>query len=137
MKKTPALIAAFLMTAVVGFFMLVIGGNALFSVPSVAASSGSAVEPTSDQTAQLQARIAEYQAREEQWQQRLDQAQGQISQLTAELQQSQGQLSQVNGELQQYQQLVSSLQQMGVISIDQNGQVLVSRGGREFDRDDD
>jgi septal ring factor EnvC (AmiA/AmiB activator) len=126
MKKKPALIAAFVMTAVIGVLMLVAGGSALFPAPVVSASSAdpaAGASAANEQVAQLEARIAEYQAREQQWQQRLDQAQEQINQ--------------VSTELGQYQQLVSSLQEMGVLTIDNNGQVFVSRGGRGFERDHD
>jgi uncharacterized protein YlxW (UPF0749 family) len=129
MKKTPAIIAAILMTVLVGVLMLTVGGSAVFSVPTVsarnngaAAATGAAVQDANVQIAQLQARIAEYQSREQQWQQRLSQSQDQVNQVTA--------------QLQKYQQLVGSLQQMGVITIDPNGQVSVSRGGFSRDHDD-
>lgn len=122
MRKTPALVAAFMITALVGILMLVVGGSALLGqkTPVVSAVSDAVQASSGEATAQivqLQARIAEYRAREQQWQQRLDQAQAQTSRVSA--------------ELQQYQKLVSALQQMGVITIDNNGQVLVSRGGFE------
>ena len=124
MKKKPALIAAFVMTAVVGALMLAVGGSALFAAPVVSAGSADAAAGAANaRLAELETRVAEYQAREQQWQQRLDQAQEQINQ--------------VSTELGQYQQLVGSLEEMGVLTIDNNGQVFVTRGERGFERDHD
>ena len=126
MKKLPALIAAFTVTALVALAMLMVGVNAFFNPSGVAASSDpvspqqiAVTGPDAQTIAQLQARIQEYQAREQQYQQQLDQARTQ--------------LGAANTDLVQYQQLVSSLQDMGVLRVDNNGNVSIGR----FDRHDD
>jgi TolA-binding protein len=126
MKKLPAIIAAFTVTGLVALAMLLVGANAFFNPNGVAAASdpGSAqqiaVTGGDAQTiAQLQARIQEYQAREKQYQQQLDQARTQ--------------LEQANTDLTQYQQLISSLQDMGVLRIDNSGNVSIGRFGRHDD----
>lgn len=120
MKKKPALIAAFVMTVLVGLGMLLVGANALFNPTSVAlASSPSTPEvalsgDAASQVAQLQALVAQYQSREQQYQQQLNQLQQQVTQS--------------NTTLQQYQQLFSEMQNRGLIQINQNGQILLPRG---------
>ena len=127
MKRKPALIAAFLTTLVIAIVMVLVGANALFnpnSIPvsasptSVAASDNGGVvavsaNTTTDQVQQLNALIAQYQAREQQYQQRE--------------QQYQQQLNDASGQVQQLQSVLQQLQQMGVIRIDQNGQISVPR----------
>jgi hypothetical protein len=126
MKKTPALIAAFVMTALVAAGMLLMGTNALFNPSSVAladspAAGEAAVAPASaeplvqeQQLQQLQALVAQYQAREQQYQQELNQLQQQASQ--------------TNDTLQQYQLLLQEMQRRGLVQIGQNGQVTLPRG---------
>jgi septal ring factor EnvC (AmiA/AmiB activator) len=120
MKKTPALIAAFVMTLIVGLGMLLVGSNALFNPSSVALASSSntpdaTVNPNStDQLQQLQSLVAQYQSREQQYQQQLNQLQQQVTQS--------------NTQVKQYQQLVTELQRRGIIQINQNGQIQLPRG---------
>ncbi len=122
MNKKPALIAAFLTTALVAMAMLMIGMNAYFNPDSVpvasAAATGANVEvaqaASSEQVAQLQALVAQYQAREQQYQ--------------AREQQYQSQLSQANAQLQQDNQILAYLQQQRIITIDRNGQISIARG---------
>lgn len=117
MNKKPALIAAFLTTAVVAVAMFVIGASALFnpnSIPVVNADSSSgstaavSVPASADQIAQLQNLVAQYQSREKQYQDQLNQA---------------------NSQVQQYQQILTQLQRRGLISIDRNGQITIARRG--------
>ncbi len=54
-----------------------------------------------------------------------------VQQLQNEVSQLQSQLSQENQVISQYQSLLSALQQRGVISIDQNGNVYINRGGED------
>jgi peptidoglycan hydrolase CwlO-like protein len=118
MKKIPAIIAALVTTAVVVLAMLIMGVNAFFNPTSVqAASSPSSantqaaasdtIQVSAAQVQQLQQRINEYQNREQQYQTQLNQA---------------------KQEIQQYQQLFGALQQMGILRVDQNGQIMVGRG---------
>jgi hypothetical protein len=81
MKTIPAIIAALVVTLVLGFAMIAIGGDALANTNSVpvlnspdqntAAVSGSALDT---QVADLQALVQQYQARENQYKTELDQA---------------------------------------------------------------
>lgn len=120
MKKTPALIAAFVMTLVVGLGMLLMGANALLNPSSVALASSSntpdaTVNPNStDQLQQLQSLVAQYQSREQQVLQQLNQLQQQVTQS--------------NTQVKQYQQLVTELQRRGIIQINQSGQIQLPRG---------
>ncbi len=130
MKRKPALIAAFLTTLVIAIVMVLVGANALFnpnSIPvsaaaptTVAASDTGGVvavsaNTTTDQVQQLNALIAQYQAREQQYQQRE--------------QQYQQQLTDASSQVQDLQSVLQQLQRMGVIRIDQNGQISVPRRG--------
>jgi hypothetical protein len=120
MNKTPALIAAFLITSIIGVAMagvalsVMIDRRAGSPAPAAIQTAPAAgiVSAATDDAQQLQARISEYQAREQQYQTLLDDANRQLQSL--------------NAELQQEQQLVSALQQMGIIQIDANGQVTVN-----------
>ena len=117
-KQGPAILAALVMTLVIGFVIIGLGINALFNnhvAPAQAAGlpdqSLSADQATIDQ---LQGLIKQYQDRELQYQ--------------TELQQAADQLNQTNTKLQQYQDLVVALQNSGVIRIAANGQVFVGPG---------
>ncbi len=133
-KHIPALIAAFVMTALIGVVMLALGANALFNKQASSAEAAAAateiVTPDALTADDLQALVAEYQVREGQYQ--------------AELTQAAEQLTQTNTELQQYQSLIAALQNAGVIQINANGQVMVTtnpvtarQGEREGFSDDD
>lgn len=118
-KQWPALLAAFVITLVLGLAMAALGLNALVNQNSVPIQTASALDQTlnsdpvtDDQAGSL---IAQYQAREQQYQ--------------TQLQQAADQLNTANAQLQQYQSLVSALQQAGVIQITSDGRVFVSRGG--------
>ena len=119
MKKTPAIIAAFIMTVVIGLGMLLIGANALFTPDSVAqagapgSADGSAALASAEQVQQLQSLVAQYQEREKQYQQQLDQAKQT--------------LNQANTQLQQYQQVLQALQQRGLITINRDGSISIPR----------
>jgi uncharacterized protein with von Willebrand factor type A (vWA) domain len=133
MKIVPALLAAFLITAVVGAAMLVVGGNALFnqntipvtnSPQSVSAEASGPVQggqqAESQQIQQLQNLVQQYQQREKQYQTQLNDAAQR--------------LNQDNQQLQSYQQLIDALQQQGIIRITTDGQVLIPRA--RFSDDD-
>jgi septal ring factor EnvC (AmiA/AmiB activator) len=117
-KHVTALLAAFLITLVVGMGMFVIGGNAALnknSVPVLDSPNSSAVVDTAStnqtQVEQLQSLVAQYQQREQQYQDQLNAVQQQLDQASA--------------TLQQYQRLLNFLVQRGVIQVDQNGRILI------------
>jgi hypothetical protein len=127
MKILPAIIAAFLITALVGMGMLVVGGNALFNQNTIpvtdspqavgAASSGSQLnQPAADQLSvqQMQSLVQQYQQREKQYQ--------------AELNTAAQRLTQANQQAQSYQQVLEALAQQGIIRITADGQILIPRG---------
>ena len=126
MKALPAIIFALGMTAVVAVAMFFIGANALVnpnSVPVVNAQSTGAgtvqsASYTTDQqqqVAQMQQLVAQYQAREKQYQ--------------AELNDAAQRLTQANQQVQAYQQILQRLQEIGLIRVDQNGQIFLGRRG--------
>ena len=115
MKRLQALIAAAVITVMVGLGMLAIGINAVLNPSPVAASGAtglSSAASTGDsaqaQIASLQNTIAQYQNREKQYQAQLDQAQAQI---------------------QEYQSVLIQLQRLGVIRINSDGTVQLGRRG--------
>ena len=120
MKRLQALVAATLITGVIGLCMLAIGVNAALNTntvpvtnaPGDPASAVSAAAPSANaqaQIAQLQNLIAQYQNREKQYQ--------------AREQQYQTQLNQANAQLQQYQSLLRQMQQLGIIRINSDGSI--------------
>ena len=140
-KQIPALLAAFLMTAVIALSMAVVGVNALYNPNSTAVSNApvSSVAPVSaapvsaaamsgyvDQAkiTQLQDLVSQYQAREQQYQAREQQYQQQI-------QTDQQQITQANTQIQQFQQLLVDLQDRGIISIDPSGTITILARRRE------
>lgn len=120
MKQLPALVAAFVMTGMVGVTMLGIGANALLNQhtqPTLdsavsAAPVTTAGDPTG-QVQQLEARIAEYQAREQQYQSVVNGLQQQVAQ--------------EQNQVQAFAQLLGELQNRGVISIQGDGTILIPR----------
>jgi uncharacterized protein YycO len=123
MKKLSALIAAFMITGVIGFAMFSIGANALTnrnSLPitnspaSASGSAGSTQVASQAQIQQMQQVINQYQARDQQYQQQLNELMQQVNQ--------------DNAQVQAYQQLLFELQQRGVIIIRSDGTILVPRG---------
>ena len=117
-KQWPAIVAALSITLIVGLTILALGLNALFNTNVVPAKAASLTDQTSraDQATidQLQSLVDQYQARETQYQ--------------TELQQAADQLSQSNTQVQQYQDLITALQNAGVIQISPDGWVFVGRG---------
>ncbi len=137
MKTLPALLFALVITGVVGLSMIVIGGNALFNknttpllsspgVTTVSAASLTTGQQTADQQTvdQLQQLIAQYQQREQDYQARLTEAAQRIDQANQ-------QLSQANQTIQSYDQLLSVLQERGLIQINNDGQIMIARGRRD------
>jgi hypothetical protein len=124
-KQFGALLAAVLITGAIVLSMFVVGANAMTNqngvavsnspaAASAAASKTASSSSTSDQAliAQLQAQVAQYQSREQQYQ--------------AALNSDNQQLSQAASQQQMIQQLLTYLQQRGVISIDSQGNIYVN-----------
>jgi tRNA U34 5-carboxymethylaminomethyl modifying GTPase MnmE/TrmE len=122
-KQLPALLAALLMTGVITLVMVVTSANALFNKnsvdvtnsisakPDAAAVSISAVDQAKIQ--QLQDRINEYAQREKQYQQTIQDGQQQVQEAAQ--------------QIQQIRQLLSALQERGLIVIQPDGSILLAR----------
>jgi peptidoglycan hydrolase CwlO-like protein len=126
MKRLPALIAAFIITGILGFAMFTIGANAMTNkntVPTLNQPGGSSTTSTSTNSAQntSQAQLQQYQSLISQYQARDKQYQGQVNTLIQ-------QVNQANSTIQEYQQLLMELQRRGVIFITQDGQILIPGG---------
>jgi peptidoglycan hydrolase CwlO-like protein len=138
MKRIQALIAAVIITGLVGLGMLAIGVNAALNPNTVAVSDapGSAPAVVGDppsnsvpaesttsaqaQVKQLQDLIAQYQNREKQYQAQLDQYQNLDKQYQA-------QVDQAAAQLQQYQALLVEMQRRGLIRINGDGSIQLPR----------
>jgi septal ring factor EnvC (AmiA/AmiB activator) len=119
-KQVVAFLFAFLITAIVALSMLVIGVNAANNPNGVAVSNSPAstvanvsseASSSQAQIAQLQSQVAQYRAREQQYQ--------------AALSSDNQQLSQAAQEIQMIQQLLATLQNRGLIQINNQGQIIV------------
>ena len=126
-KQLPALLAAITMTGIITLVMFVTSANALLNKDTVNVSSTSnnttnsaAVSSASKaQIDQLQKRIDEYAQREQQYKQREQQYQQAI-------QNNQDQVQQAALQIQQIRQLLSALQERGLIRIDGNGSIVIT-----------
>jgi small-conductance mechanosensitive channel len=120
-KTLPAFLAALGMTGVIGVCMLAFGVGALLNrktTPIQAAANQAPVVYEQQTTVQqLQDLVAQYQAREAQYQTQLQQATDQISLL-----------SQQNQQYQAYQDIVTALENAGVLQIASDGSVIVNLG---------
>jgi DNA repair exonuclease SbcCD ATPase subunit len=131
-KQLPALLAAIFMTGIIALVMVVTSANALFNKdvvdnantssavtpnPAAAVSSSSALDQAKIQ--QLQARIDEYAAREKQYQQREQQFQQTI-------QSNQDQVQQAARAIQQVKQLLTALQDRGLIRVQDDGSIVLT-----------
>lgn len=117
MKQLQALIAAVIVTGLIGLGMLAIGVNAALNpntvapsnTPGDASASVSTASPEAQaQIKQLQDLIAQYQNREKQYQ---------------------AQLNQADTQRQQYQQLLMELQSRGLIRINSDGTIQLRARG--------
>jgi septal ring factor EnvC (AmiA/AmiB activator) len=141
MKRIQAVIAAVIITGLVGLGMLAIGVNAALNPNTVAVSNAPgdppapAVDATSSQTQaqinHLQDLIAQYQNREKQYQAELNQAKTQLQQYQSLL----TELNQANTQLQQYQTLLAELQRRGLIRINSDGSIQLRQRGFGFGDD--
>jgi len=128
-KSLVAMLIALLMTAMIAVSVFAIGGAALINKNGVAVSNSRAQgsgaagldsPQQTDQINQLQNLISQYQDRENQYQQREQQLQDQLAQANAQLQQNQELIQQV-------QTLLRALQQRGLITITNDGRILMNR----------
>lgn len=131
-KQVIAASVAIIMTICIGLGIMAVGGAALFNRNGVAASNSAnassadvAAQPIADasqqaQIQQLQSLVDQYKSREQEYQTREQQYQQQIAAINSQLQKDEGQLS-------QFQMLINALQQNGVITITQDGRVLINR----------
>ena len=115
-KHLSALLAAVLITTVIGFGIFVIGVNALSNHNTVPLQNtpGSASSATTNTTNALDPPAAN----------------ASVQQLQQEVTTLQSQLSQASQVVQQYQSLIQVLQQRGVIVIDQNGNIFIPNRDR-------
>jgi hypothetical protein len=124
-KQFGALLAAILITGAIVLSMFVVGANAMTNkngtpvsnspvAVAAAASTTASSSSTSDQAliAQLQAQVAQYQTRDQQYQ--------------AALNTDNQQLTQAASQQQMIQQLLTYLQQRGIITIDSQGNIYVN-----------
>jgi TolA-binding protein len=116
MKRLQALVAAVIITSLMGLGMLAIGVNAALNPNTVAVSNapGGTSDNVSATSAQAQAQI--------------NQLQDLIKQYQNREQQYQAQLNQANAQLQQYQALLVELQRRGLIRINSDGSIQLRRG---------
>ena len=131
-KQIMAFSAAVLMTICIGLGILAVGGTAFFNKNGAAVSNspsagsgGLAAQPVSDvsyqaQIQQLEILVDQLKAREQEYQNREQQYQQQVSSVNAKLQKDDSQLAQL-------QQLITALQQNGVITIAGDGRVFINR----------
>ncbi len=127
MKQIRAIIAATIITAIVGLGMLVVGANAIFNTNTVPMSNSPSDPPAAVSSAtgagpQAQAEISQLQNLVRQYQNRDQQYQSQINQY-------QSQVGQLNSEVQQLQNVLVQLQQRGIIRIQSDGTIQLGRGG--------
>jgi TolA-binding protein len=129
-KTLPAYLAALGMTGMIGVCILAFGVSTLLSRKTapvqVAATQAPVVFNQQSTVQQLQDQIAQYQQREAQYQAREAQYQTQLQQVIDQL----NQLSQQNQQYQAYQDIVTTLENAGVIQIASDGSVIVNRAAR-------
>jgi TolA-binding protein len=110
MKNLTALIAAFIVTGIIGIALFGIGFNAMANKNTVPLANSPTGSNTTVQVSN-QVQVQQLESRLTQYQDRLNQA---IDQLNAQ-----------NTQIQQYQQLLQALVARGVIVVRSDGSVLV------------
>ena len=127
-KHAAALAAAVLITISAAVAIFAIGGAALLNRSGVKAANASSKGPgVSDaaivqrtQLEQMQVQILQYEAREEKYQQREQQYQQVLAEAQSEVQAAEQQSQQV-------QSLLGELQQRGLITIGNDGSIIINR----------
>jgi uncharacterized protein YlxW (UPF0749 family) len=126
-KTLPAYLAALGMTGMIALCILAIGMGALLNRRTapvqVAATQAPVVFDQQPVIQQLQDQVAQYQEREAQYQAREAQLQSQLQQATDQL----GQLGQQNQQYQAYQDIITTLENAGVIRIAGDGSIILNR----------
>lgn len=128
-RSLSAILVALFITACVAGSIFAVGGAALLNKNGVVSSNstdqGSVAtdsvtgEPIS-QVDQLQNLVSQYQDREQQYQQREQQLQQELTQANAQIQQDQQMIG-------QFQNLLTALQQRGVIRVTSDGRVFINQ----------
>lgn len=118
-KQIPALIAALVMTLVVGTGLLALGLDALFP-HTVAASSAAPASQAALNTADVQKLLDEYKAREAKYDTQLKDAAKRISQ-------DEQMLAQASRQVRAYQSVLMQLQQQGIITVTRDGRIFVNQ----------
>ncbi len=125
MKRIQALIAAVMITGLVGLGMLAIGVNAALN-PNVVAAKDAPGDPSTTDVAtssQTSARISS------QAQDQINRLQDLVAQYQNREKQYQTQLNQADTQLQQYQALLVEMQRRGLIRINGDGSIQLPRRG--------
>jgi len=123
-KSIPALIAAVLVTVVLGSGMFLIGQNALgASTAKAEAAAANTVTVSANTTAQYEQIVAQYQARETQYQ-------AEIAQASQQIDTANQQLATNSQQIQQYQSLISQLQNNGLITVANDGTVTINQANQ-------
>ena len=141
MKQFSAIIAAIIITGIVGTAMVIVGGNALTNKNTVPMLNAQAGASTNSQTlvtatqnsAQTQAQadtqtLANAQSEITQLQDSLNQYQTRLNQAVSQLNQDNAQLAQYQTEFKQVQTLLQQLQNLGLITISNDGQIYIGGG---------
>ena len=148
MKRVQALVAALVMTVLIGLCMLAVGVNAVFNQntvpildapPSAAAASNQVDSPNqvnSQAPSQSDSLVQQYQAREKQYQDQIQQLNNLVKQYQDREKQYQTQLNQANAATQQatqtaqqLQNILAELQRRGIIRVMSDGSIQIRRGG--------
>jgi len=117
-KHLTALLAAFLITTIVGLGMFVIGGNAAINKDGAPVLNSPGEKANTDPNTTIQAQLEQYQNLVAQYQQREQQYQSELSD-------AQNQLDQAATTIQQYQRLLELLAERGLIQINRDGRIFV------------
>jgi hypothetical protein len=135
LKQILALVAAFLVTSVIGLGMLAIGANAATNSNSVPVSDAPGVSAADTSAGDAQAQsgqssdlTTQYQNREKQYEAQINQLNNLITQYQSREKQYQTQLNQATTQAQQLQQVLNELQRRGVIRIMSDGSIQLRRG---------
>jgi len=122
-KSIPTLIAAVLVTVVLGSGMFLIGQNALGASTAKAEAAATVVTASADTTAQYEQIVAQYQTRETQYQ-------AEIAQASQQIDTANQQIATDSQQIQQYQDLLSQLQNSGLITVASDGTVTINQASQ-------
>jgi len=115
-KSISALVAAVLVTSLLGGVMFLIGRDAFGTSTAKAEAAAAATPVTADTVAQYEQIIKQYEARETQYQAQIAQATDQIN--TA------------NQQIQQFQSVLQQLQNTGLITVGGDGNITVNQNNQ-------